>query len=247
MTAIMMNRQNEQSRSHFVAGEIPIELVRKNIKNLHLHVTAPDGRVWLSAPKRMPLRAIRAFALSRLDWIVRQQTKIRARGRVARPEYVDGERHWVWGRSYRLAVVERDQTPEVRLNHEVLELSVRPGANRAKRQPVVEAWSREQLKLAIPLLLETWQPKMGVRTEGFYVRRMNTRWGSCNIRARTIRLNTELVKKPPECLEYVVVHELAHLLERHHNARFWGLLDQFLPDWRVQRDELNRVPLVGGG
>ena len=229
--------------SQIKLGDIVVDVVRKDIKHLHLRVFPPAGSVRISAPKRMSLATIRAFAISKLDWIKRHQAKIRKQVRQTPRRYVDGESHYVWGKRYLLAVSERDQAPSIDLKDSRMFLRVRPGADEHKRRALVEHWYREQIRKAVVPLLDKWQPLMGVKIERLYVRRMKTKWGSCNYRAQTIRLNTELAKSPAEYLEYVVVHELVHLLEPSHNADFLALMDQFLPNWKVHREELNRQPL----
>ena len=224
-------------------GGISIELTRKDIKNVHLSVRRPNGSVRISAPRRMSLDTIRVFAISKLGWIKRHQEKLRAQERETPREYLDRESHYVWGQRYLLRIEAREGRPEVALQHGTLLLRVRPGADTARRQAVLEAWYREQIRAEIPTLIARWESVMGVKVAGFYVQRMKTRWGSCTPRARTIRLNSELAKKPPECLEYVVVHELAHLLVPSHDARFVALMDRFLPHWRHARDILNRFPV----
>jgi predicted metal-dependent hydrolase len=156
---------------------------------------------------------------------------------------VERESHFVWGKRYLLTVTESDEPPAVELKHSRMFLRVRPGTTEEKRQAIVEAWYRDQLRLRVPPLLERWQPRLGVQLERWFVQRMKTKWGSCNHRARTIRLNTELAKKPPECLEYIVVHELVHLLEPTHNARFIALMDRFMPRWQIHRQVLNQLPV----
>ena len=191
----------------------------------------------------MSLETIRVFAISKLDWIKRQQRKLREQERETPRDFVDRESHWVWGRRYLLRVVESGGPVAVELGHGRMLLRVRPGTGLDRRRSVVEDWYRGQVKAAVPPLLERWEPRIGVRVERFFVQRMKTRWGSCNQKARTIRLNTELAKKPRECLEYIVVHELVHLLEPTHNARFVGLMDGLLPGWEGYRDLLNRLPV----
>ena len=230
--------------SRLEVGGIDVDVVFKDIKNVHLSVYPPTGRVRISAPSRMSLDTIRAFAISKLNWIKKQQSKIQQQPRETIREYVDRESHYLWGARYLLKIIEIGERPAVELKHRRMLLHVRPGSDWLKRRDVVETWYREQIKEAVPPLLAKWQPVMGVNVEKFYVRRMKTKWGSCNTTAGTIRLNTELAKKPPECLEYVVVHEMVHLLERHHNARFRALMDEFLPQWQHYRDELNRAPLA---
>ena len=224
-------------------GDIEVDVVLKDIKNVHLSVHPPTGRVRIAAPKRMRVDAIRVFAISKLDWIKQQQTKLRAQERETPRDYVDRESHYVWGRRYLLTVSERDEPPSIELKHSRMLLRVRPGTDKDKRGALVEEWYREQLREAVPALLTRWQPLLGVRVERFFVQRMKTKWGSCNHKAGTIRLNTELAKKPAECLEYIVLHELVHLVEPTHNARFVALMDQFMPKWQFHRQVLNRLPV----
>lgn len=224
-------------------GDIHVEVVKKDIKNIHLSVYPPAGRVRISAPLRMNLDTIRVFAISKLDWIKQQQKKLRGQERETPREYLDRESHYVWGKRYLLKVIESDEAPGVELKHSQMRLLVRPGASEEKKQAVVEEWYRAQIKQVVPALIAKWEPLVGVKVERFFVRRMKTKWGSCNTGSGSVRLNTELAKKPPECLEYIVVHELVHLLEPTHNHRFTTLMDQLLPNWRVCRDELNRLPV----
>lgn len=229
--------------SQIQLGDIAVYVIRKDIKNVHLSVHPPAGRVRISAPRRMSLDTIRVFAISKLDWIRKQQARMQEQERETHRDYVDRESHFVWGKRYLLEVSERDARPSIELDHSCMLLGVRPGTGVDKKQALVEAWYREQLKKAVPPLLELWQPKLGVEVERFFVRRMKTKWGSCNTTAHTIRLNTELAKKPPECLEYVLVHELVHLLEPTHNARFVSLMDHYMPKWQFHRQMLNRLPV----
>jgi predicted metal-dependent hydrolase len=226
-----------------VLDDIVVDVVLKDIKNVHLSVYPPEGRVRISAPQRMGMETIRVFAISRLGWIRRQQKKLREQERETHREYVDRESHYVWGRRYLLAVSERDEPPSIELKHSRMLLQVRPHTAEDKKRALVEEWYREQLKQAVPPLLARWQTDLGVSVERFFVQRMKTKWGSCNPTARTIRLNTELAKKPVECLEYVLVHELVHLLVPTHNARFVELMDRFMPSWQVHRQALNRLPV----
>jgi hypothetical protein len=230
--------------SQIKLGEITVDVVLKDIKNVHLSVYPPTGRVRISAPIGMSLDTIRVFAISKLDWIKKQQTKLQNQERETPRDFVDRESHYVWGKRYLLTVFERDEAPSIELKHSRMLLRVRPGTDTGKRRALVDGWYRGQLRKAVPPLLEQWQPLLGVTVERFFVRRMKTKWGSCNYRAHTIRLNTELAKRSPECLEYIVVHELMHLLEPTHNARFVELMDRHMPHWRMQRDELNRSPLA---
>jgi predicted metal-dependent hydrolase len=224
-------------------GDIPVDVVKKDIKNVHLSVYPPSGRVRISAPKRMKLETIRVFAISKLGWIKQQQRRLREQERETEREYVERESHYLWGRRYLLTVRERDERPSIELTHTRMILTVRPGADQVAKEALVARWYRDQIKAAMPQLLARWEPRIGVKVERFYVQRMKTKWGSCNHEARTIRLNTELAKKPKECLEYIVVHEMVHLLEPTHSARFAGLMDEFMPRWKFQRQVLNRLPV----
>src|ERR1017187_336802 len=219
------------------------KVIKKDIKNVHLSVYPPTGKVRISAPLRMSLDTIRVFAISKLGWIKQQQRKMREQERETPREYLDRESHYLWGKRYLLKVVEKDAAPSVELKHTQIVLQVRPGSGEEKKQAVLDEWYREQLKEAVRAVVAKWEPLMGVKLRRFFVQRMKTKWGSCSDSAATIRLNTELAKKPPECLEYVVVHEMAHLLEPTHNGRFTAVMDQFVPGWQVRRETLNRLPV----
>ncbi len=224
-------------------GGIPIDVVFKNIKNVHLSVHPPTGRVRISAPTRTQLDTLRVYAISKINWIKKHQQKFQEQERETRREYLDRESHYVWGKRYLLKVKEEKRIPSVELKHNEMILTVRPGTEMDKREAVVTAWYRDQVRDASTPLIEKWELILGVKANRVIVRRMRTRWGSCTPRRRTIRLNTELAKKSRECLEYVVVHELVHLLEPSHNATFISLMDKFMPQWRHFKDELNRAPL----
>ncbi|OGW51806.1 MAG: metal-dependent hydrolase [Nitrospirae bacterium RBG_19FT_COMBO_58_9] len=224
-------------------GDIAVDVVKKDIKNVHLSVYPPSGRVRISAPSRMSLDTIRVFAISKLDWIKQQQKKLREQERETPREYLDRESHYVWGKRYLLKVIENNSAPEVDLKRSILVLRIRPGSSEEKKQTALEEWYREQLKAAVPPLIAKWESLLGVKVKRFFVQRMKTKWGSSSPVAGSIRLNTELAKKPAECLEYIVVHEMIHLLEPTHNSRFIALMDQFVPKWQFQRQELNRLPV----
>jgi len=224
-------------------GDITVDVVLKDIKNVHLSVYPPAGRVRISAPLRMSTDTIRVFALSKLGWIKQQQKKLREQARETPREYLERESHSVWGKRYLLTITESDRPPMVELQHNQMCLTVRPGTDANKREAIVEGWYREQLKQAVPSVIARWEPVIGVSVERFYAQRMKTKWGSCSPGIHSIRLNTELAKKPRQCLEYIVVHEMTHLLEPTHNSRFIGLMDGFMPQWQVYRDELNRLPV----
>lgn len=223
-------------------GSFSADVVFKDIKNIHLSVYPPKGRVRISAPSRMKLDTIRVFAISKLDWIKQQQRRFRAQERETPREYLDRESHYVWGKRYLLSLRESFDSPTVALKHKRIILSVHPGSDETKRQVILDEWYRGQLKEAIPPLIVEWQRHLGVKVARFFVQRMKTKWGSCNPLARSIRLNSELAKKPPECLEYIVVHEMVHLLEPTHNERFIALMNQFMPSWKAHRAALNRLP-----
>jgi predicted metal-dependent hydrolase len=224
-------------------GDVAVDVVRKPIKNVHLSVLPPAGRVRISAPERMSLDTVRVFAIAKLPWIKRQQDKLREQERETPREYIDRESHYVWGKRYLMKVVEANQPASVELAHSRMILRVRPGTNAVKRKAILEEWQREELRKAVPPLIEKWERLMDVQVRRFFVQRMKTKWGSCNHRAGSIRLNTDLVRKPRECLEYIVVHEMVHVLESTHNARFMALMDQFMPKWQSHRDALNRLPV----
>ncbi|OOE58613.1 metal-dependent hydrolase [Salinivibrio sp. ML323] len=231
--------------SHIEVSGIFVEIRRKTIKNLHLGVYPPDGRVRVAAPSYLDDEAVRLAVISRLGWIRRQQQGFVRQARQSVREMVTGESHYFQGRRYRLNVVERPGNPRVRLiNNSTLELQVRPDTGRAARQEMLDRWYRRQIKARIPELLATWEPVVGVKVSDCRIKRMKTRWGSCNIEARRVWLNLELAKKSPRCLEYILVHEMVHLLERHHTEHFRALMDHCMPDWRLRKDELNETPLA---
>ena len=224
-------------------GGIAVDVVLKDIKNIHLAVYPPAGRVRIAAPARMSLDAIRVFAISKLGWIRQQRVRLQEQERETRREYLDRESHYVWGSRYLLKLTEHEQAPTVDLKQRRMVLTVRPGTGEAKREAIVAGWYRDQIRNVVPDLIARWEPIIGVKVARVFLQQMKTKWGSCNARARTIRLNTELAKKPKECLDYIVIHEMVHVLEPTHDARFIALMDQFLPNWRFCRQQLNRLPV----
>ncbi len=224
-------------------GEIAIAVTRKDIKHVHLSVHPPSGRVTLVAPKGTRPEVARAYAISRLGWIRHQQSRFRDQAREPGRRYVERESHYLWGRRYLLSVRVDDAKPSIRLGHRRITLSVRPGSDRAKREAVMHEWHKTLLHDAVPGLIRRWQAKLGVEVAGYFLQRMKTKWGSCNHRARNIRLNTELVKKPKDLLEYVVVHEMLHLIAPTHSEQFLTLMSRYYPSWREARAELNALPL----
>lgn len=224
-------------------GDIAIEVTRKAVSNVHLSVHPPDGRVTLVAPSETRLEVARAYAVAKLGWIRDQQEKLRNQARETPRQYIERESHYLWGRRYLLSVEEQPKGPGVKLDHKRIVLRVHPGADRAKRAEVMHAWHRRLLHEAVPPMIEKWERRLGVKVANYFLQRMKTKWGGCNPNSGTIRLNTELVKKPKDLLEYIIVHEMVHLIEPTHNDRFMSILDENYPAWREARDELNTLPL----
>lgn len=224
-------------------GGTIVEVVYKDIKNVHLSVYPPTGTVRITAPRRMNLQTLRAFAISRIGWIREQQKRLNAQERQTPREYLDRESHYLWGRRYLLSVQVADAAPRVSLKHGRILLQVRPRTDVETREAVMNQWYRKRIREVAPELIAKWEPVMGVKVSRYFVQRMKTKWGSCNPSAATIRLNSELAKKPKECLEYITVHEMVHLLERNHTDRFRALMDRFLPHWKHSRKRLNSEPL----
>jgi predicted metal-dependent hydrolase len=225
-------------------GDVTITVCRKAIKNVHLSVHPPEGRVTMAAPTETRLEVARAYAISRLGWIRAQQEILREQARETPRQFVERESHMLWGRRYLLSVIEHNAKPEVFLDHKRITLKVRPGSDPAKRASIVHAWHKSLLHEFIPQLIKKWQPKLGVQVNAYFLQRMKTKWGSCNSKSGHIRLNTELVKKPRDLVEYVVVHEMGHLIEPTHNERFVAILNEHYPVWREARTELNELPLA---
>ena len=233
--------------SQIQLGDIAVDVVLRDIKNIHLSVYPPTGRVRISAPLRMSLDAIRIFAISKLGWIKKQQNKFREQERETPREHLDRESHYVQGKRYLLKLIEADATPGIELKRNEMILRVRPGTGDEAKEAIVAQWYREQVRDAVRDLVGKWELVFGVKVERVFVQKMKTRWGSCNPTLKSIRLNTELGKKPVGCLEYVVVHEMTHLLVRRHDDRFRDLMDKYLPNWRVLRQTLNSAPLAHAG
>ncbi|MCO4786807.1 MAG: M48 family metallopeptidase [Marinomonas atlantica] len=224
-------------------GSITVQLNRKAIKNLHISVLPPDGRVRVSAPESMTETAIRMAVISRIPWIKKQQSDFAKQPRQSDREMVSGECHYLWGRRYRLNLIERSGKHEIKLGRGQMHLYVNTTTTLENKALVLSSYYRDALKARIAELLPVWEDKIGVKAADWGVKKMKTKWGSCNIQAKRIWLNLELAKKPPQCLEYILVHELVHLLERNHNEKFKAYMDRFLPDWRERRDLLNKMPL----
>ncbi len=224
-------------------GQIVIAVKRKDIKHVYLSVHPPSGRVTLVAPKDTRPEVARAYAISRLGWIRNQQYRFRDQARESRRQYLERESHYLWGRRYLLSVREEDAKPSIKLGHRRITLTVRPGAGRTKREAVMHEWHKSLLHKAVPELIRKWELRLGVKVAGYFLQRMKTKWGGCNHRTRNIRLNTELVKKPKDLLEYVVIHEMVHLIAPTHSEQFLALIGRHYPSWREARAELNELPL----
>jgi predicted metal-dependent hydrolase len=225
-------------------GEVSIRVTRKDVKNVHLTVHPPNGRVTLTAPAATRLEVARAYAISKLGWIRAQQSTLKAQAREAPRRLVGRESHYLWGRRYLLSVDFQDAKPAVTLDHKRIRLTVRPGNKESQRATVMHEWHKSLLHQAVPPLLRKWEERLGVKVGRYFLQKMKTKWGSCNPAARHIRLNTELVKKPKDLLEYVIVHEMVHLLEASHNDRFVAILSAHWPQWREARQELNELTLA---
>jgi len=227
-----------------IVSDLVIEIDRKNIKNLHLSVNPPDGKVRVAAPNHINDEAVRLFIVSKLTWIHKQQRKFENQPRQSEREFVSGESHYFNGERYLLNVISRKGNSKVVIRNKThIDLYVREKSSRESRERVLTEWYRKQLKAKVPDMVKKWQETIGVEVDSWGVRKMKTRWGSCDMEKKQIWINLELAKKPERCLEYIIVHELVHLLERKHDDRFVELMDDFMPNWRLYRDELNQYPL----
>jgi predicted metal-dependent hydrolase len=234
------------TESHYITLRgLRVEVVRKNIKNLHLGVYPPGGRVRVAAPLLLKDDSVRLAIVGKLGWIRRQRAKFENQSRQSEREMVSGETHYLFGQRYRLRVIEHDAPAQILIrNKSIIEVRVRPGTSSEYRERVLQAWYRSHLKVLIPALLEKWEKQLGVKVKGWGIRRMRTKWGTCNEKVGRIWLNLELAKKPEHCLEYVLVHEMTHLIERQHNDRFITIMDKAIPHWRSLKQELNAAPLA---
>ncbi len=228
----------------FQLGDVSVLVTRKEIKNVHLSVHPPNGRVTLAAPLETRLEVARAYAISKLLWIREQQAKLRNQAREAPRQFVERESHYLWGRRHLLTIAYRDAKPSVSLDQKRIALTVRSGTDANKRADVIYQWHRSLLHGVIPSLIKKWEPRLEVSVAAYFLQRMKTKWGSCNQKAGHIRLNTQLVAKPKDLLEYVVVHEMVHLIEPTHSVRFLAILGKHYPAWREARSELNELPLA---
>ncbi|MDF7824686.1 SprT family zinc-dependent metalloprotease [Pontiellaceae bacterium B12227] len=232
------------SKHTITVNGLKVEVVRKTIKNLHLAVYPPDGRVRVAVPKHISDDNVRLAVISKLPWIKRHQAAFLGQPRQSEREYVSGESHYFRGKRFRLSVIEQPGLQFVELkNRTTINLYVHAGSGKLVRQRIMTEWYRKQLKECIPELIDKWQASTGIEIDDWRVKRMKTKWGSCNASSRRIWLNLELAKKPLHCLEYVIVHEMSHLLEGKHNDAFIDHLDRFMPQWQSYRDELNQFVL----
>lgn len=233
------------STEQLVVRGIPIEVVRKPIKHLHLGVYPPAGRVRVAAPNRLTEDSVRLAVVTRLGWIKRQRSRFQSQARQSAREMVAGEAHYFQGRRYRLAVIERPGRGDVRIaKNGIMELAAPSGSSTEVRRGILDQWYRAHLRERVPEIIAAWEPRVGVEVDEWRLKRMKTRWGTCNTKARRIWLNVELAKKPPSCLDFIVVHEMVHLIERNHSDRFHDIMDTAMPQWRRYRDTLNREPLA---
>jgi len=225
-------------------GDIPVEVVRKDIKNLHLAVYPPTGRVRIATPLKIDDEAVRLFGVSKLSWIRKHQKNFKAQERQTKRKYVSGESHYFRGRRYLLNLIEENFKPKVVIkNKKYIDLYLRPKSKLEKRESVVREWYREQLKEQVPGLIDKWKKVTGIKVDDWGVKRMKAKWGTCNISKRRIWLNLELAKKPEHCIEYIILHEMMHLKERKHNDRYVALMDKYMPRWRAYKTELNKFIL----
>ncbi|MCK4705642.1 MAG: M48 family metallopeptidase [Gammaproteobacteria bacterium] len=244
---MLWNKQKSKvsKTSQIIVEDIDVQIVRKKIKNLHLRVYPPDGRVRVAVPMHIKDDVIRLTVMDKLTWIRKQQVRLAKLPAPTSREMISGEYHYYLGESYPLEVIERQGKHELVLqNNSQLLLYVRPDTDVDKRVLVLTEWYRQQIKALLPELIQKWEPIVGVKVEEWAIKKMKTRWGTCNINSSRIWLNLELMKKPMECLEYVLVHEMVHLLERYHNKNFKAYMDRFMPDWRLLDEVLKREPLA---
>lgn len=223
-------------------GDIIIDVEQKDIKNIHLSVYPPNGKIRISAPERMDLDTIRVFAIAKLKWIKKQREVFARQERETPREYLSRESHYFLGERYLLKIVEQDNSPRIVLKKKEIQMIVRPDTTQEKKREILDEWYRTELKRIVPPIIEKWETKIGVKSTEYGIKKMRTKWGTCNPVAKRIWLNLELAKKPLECIEYIVVHELVHLLERSHKEKFISLMDEHMPKWRFYRDEMNRLP-----
>lgn len=230
-----------------ITSQLSIDVVRKDIKNMHLAVYPPTGRVRIAAPLRIDDEAVRLFAISKISWIRKHQRNFVTQDRLPPRQFKERESHYFQGKRYLLRIIEHEAPPKVVFKTKTyIDLFVRPNTTTEQRQIIINEWYRVELKKLIPYIIEKWEKKIGVSVDSWQVKQMKTKWGTCNIEEKKIWINLELAKKPIHCLEYIVVHEMIHLLERRHNDYFLSLMDKHMPQWKFNKDELNRLPVSHG-
>jgi len=232
------------NQSSLQVGGIEVVVLYKPVKNLHLNVLPPDGRVRVTAPQNMNDDAIRTFLATRISWIKTMQAKFKGQERQTPREYVSGETYYFFGKKYKLEVIERDAKPNIEIKGKTtIFLEVRPKTILLKREEIMQQWYRDQLHQFLEKVIDKWEKKISIKASGWSIRRMKTRWGTCNHKKKNILFNLELAKKPENCIEYVVLHELLHLIEEKHSKKFTALLDKYMPKWESEKEELNRLIL----
>lgn len=226
-----------------IIGNIAVDVSRKDVKNIHLSVYPPNGAVRVTVPLDVATDVLRVFIASKMRWIKQQQETLKAQEREPLRECVERESHYYFGKRYLLNVIENRPRAKVELQHSKITLHAPMGANEQKKRSIIEEWYRKNLKEHISVLIKKWEGIMGVSVAGTVVQKMKTKWGSCTPERRTLRINLELAKKPPECLEYVIIHEMSHLFERTHNKKFVSIISKHFPKWELVRKQLNQLPL----
>jgi len=230
-----------------ISSQLSIDVVRKDIKNMHLAVYPPTGRVRIAAPLRIDDEAVRLFAISKIAWIRKNQRNFNSQERQAPRQFKERESHYFLGKRYLLRIIEEEAPPKVVFKTKTyIDLYARPNSTLEQRQTIINEWYRAELKKLIPVIIDKWENQIGISVNDWQVKQMKTKWGTCNIEKKRIWINLELAKKPLHCLEYIVVHEIIHLLERHHNDRFLSLMEKYMPQWKFYREELNRLPVSHG-
>lgn len=229
--------------TQFVIGDLIIDIIQKNIKNLHLSVYPPDGKIKVAAPEKMDLDSIRIYVISKLGWIRKQQSKFLNQERESIREFINRESHYFLGKRYLLNIIESETPPKIEIKYKTLNLYVRPNTDLIKKKELLDEWYREQLRQILKKIVAKWEERIGIKIEELYIKKMRTKWGSCNIESKRIWINLELAKKDIECIEYILVHEMVHFLERNHNSNFIAYMNRFLPEWKVIRDTLNKAPI----
>lgn len=230
-------------KERLVIGDLSIDVFFKDIKNVHLSVHPPTGKIRMSSPLRYDLDTLRVYAISKLGWINKQRTKIQSQEREAPREFSERESHYYLGKRYLLKIIEHSSAPRVEVKHDKIELYIKKNLPASKRQSVLNEWYRERLKELVPKFIRKWEKILKVQVNEFGIKKMKTRWGTCNQKEQRIWINLELAKKPVQCLEYIIVHEMVHLLERTHNEIFITYMNKFMPQWSNYKEELNKFPV----